>query len=152
MAPADASTLTGRCLCGAVRYRITAPPKLMVYCHCTHCRAASGSSFATNVLVAPGDFEIEEGAGVLGTFESRPGKLRHFCTRCGSPVYNRMADGSGLLPVRAGTLDRDPGMRPSRHIWVRSKAPWIDLADDLPKHVEGFDSPLLGDDERRRDG
>ena len=63
-----------------------------------------------------------------------------------------MADGSGLLPVRAGTLDRDPGMRPSRHIWVRSKAPWIDLADDLPKHVEGFDSPLLGDDDRRREG
>ena len=149
MATDGPDPLTGRCLCGTVRYRITAPPTMMVFCHCTHCRAASGSSFATNVLVAPKDFEIVAGGEQLGTFESRPGKLRHFCTRCGSPIYNRLADGSGLLPVRAGTLDQDPGLRPERHIWVRSKAPWLVLDDDIPKHEKGFDSPLVAGDDRR---
>jgi len=121
-----------------VRFEITRAPKRMLYCHCTQCRRASGSSFATNVLVVPADFKLVAGEEVLGTYESRPGKLRNFCTRCGSPIYNRMADGSGLYSVRAGALDQDPGMRPSVHIWVNFKAPWVELADGLPQRGEGL--------------
>jgi len=135
--------MTGRCLCGAVRYAIEGAIDLMLYCHCEHCRRASGSSFATNVLVPPERFRLTAGEDALGTYESRPGKLRHFCTRCGSPVFNRMADGSGRIPVRAGTLDADPGIRPSRHIWVRSKAQWTRIDDGLPQHSEGLDSPVV---------
>lgn len=137
-------TLTGRCLCGAIRYEVRGTPRRMVYCHCEHCRRASGSSFATNVLVDPDDLSVVAGAEHIGTYESRPGKLRHFCTVCGSPLYNRMADGSGLVPVRAGTLDGDPGIRPSRHIWYRSRAPWVRVADGLPRHERGPDSPEDG--------
>lgn len=137
--------IAGRCLCGAVRLEVRAEPRTMLYCHCEHCRRASGSSFATNVLVDPGGVVVVEGEAHVGTYESRPGKLRHFCTRCGSPLFNRMRDGSGPVPVRAGVLDADPGLRPSRHIWVRSKAPWVVLDDGLPRHVEGLDSPTEDD-------
>jgi len=128
--------LTGRCLCGTVRYEMTRAPEVMMYCHCTHCRRASGSSFATNVIVHRDDFKITEGADALGTYESRPGKLRHFCSRCGSPVYNETPGGADWLPVRAGTLDADPGIRPQAHIWVKSKTPWFEIRDGLPEHEE----------------
>ena len=39
-----------------------------------------------------------------------------------------------LVPM-AG-LDTDPGARPMRHIYVASKAPWYDIADDLPQFAE----------------
>ena len=35
-----------------------------------------------------------------------------------------------------GTLDDDPGIRPQEHIFVGSKAPWYEIADDLPRHDE----------------
>jgi len=35
-----------------------------------------------------------------------------------------------------GTLDDDPGIRPQMHIFVGSKAPWFDIADELPQHEE----------------
>jgi hypothetical protein len=35
-----------------------------------------------------------------------------------------------------GTLDEDPGVRPSLHIWVGSKAPWFEITDDVPQRVE----------------
>ena len=135
--------MTGSCLCGAVRYRIEGAPSRMLYCHCEHCRRASGSSFATNVLVDRDRFRLTSGEEVLGAYESRPGKIRHFCTRCGSPIYNRLTDGTGPCIVRAGTLDGDPGLRPSVHIWVSSKAPWVELDDGTPKHGRGFDSPIV---------
>jgi hypothetical protein len=34
-----------------------------------------------------------------------------------------------------GTLDDDPGVRPSLHLFVGSKAPWHDIADALPQHA-----------------
>lgn len=32
-----------------------------------------------------------------------------------------------------GTLDDDPGVRPSYHIFVGSKAAWYDITDNLPQ-------------------
>ena len=34
---------TGGCLCGAIRYTITAPITELRACHCVHCQRASGS-------------------------------------------------------------------------------------------------------------
>jgi hypothetical protein len=32
-----------------------------------------------------------------------------------------------------GTLDDDPGLLPSCHVFVRSKAPWYEIKDELPQ-------------------
>jgi hypothetical protein len=32
-----------------------------------------------------------------------------------------------------GSLDTDPGMSPTLHIFVGSKAPWFEISDDLPQ-------------------
>ncbi len=42
---------TGHCLCGAIRVEIAGEFLHAYYCHCSRCRRASASSFATNGFV-----------------------------------------------------------------------------------------------------
>ncbi len=125
--------MKGGCLCGALRYEISGKPLYMHHCHCQQCRRASGASFATTLVVRSADLTIELGAERLAAYESTPGKKRHFCGVCGSPIFNRYDDNQEMLYLRSGTLDDDPGLRPERHIHVASKAPWIEILDDLPQ-------------------
>jgi hypothetical protein len=125
--------LEGSCLCGSVRYEISGKLSPAVYCHCTQCRKASGSSFTTNASVARSDFTFVSGEALVGEFESSPGQFRCFCTRCGSPLVKRNEAKPEELRVRLGTLDSDPGIQVAAHIFVDSKAPWTVIADDLPQ-------------------
>ena len=76
---------------GAVRFFITGPIRNIVYCHCSRCRRAQGSAFATNGIVATKDFEVTKGAKNLSTYESMPGRTKQFCKTCGSPILSKNA-------------------------------------------------------------
>ena len=41
------SDASGKCLCGAVRFRMRFPSKWVAHCHCTMCRRAHGAAFVT---------------------------------------------------------------------------------------------------------
>ena len=129
--------LEGSCLCGRVNYQVKGPQKTMYYCHCSICRKASGSSFATNMLVAAEDFALRSGESFVKGYESSPGEIRYFCSECGSQLFFRGASLEGLVSVRCGSLNQDPGIRPSEHIFTGSKAPWQDILDDLPQFPDG---------------
>jgi hypothetical protein len=38
----------GRCLCGKVHFEISSEIQNIIYCHCSECRKAQGSAFASN--------------------------------------------------------------------------------------------------------
>jgi len=48
----------------------------------------------------------------------------------------RLDPNRGIAVVPMGSLDDDPGIRPTAHIFVGSKAPWFEIADDLPQYKE----------------
>ena len=48
-----------------------------------------------------------------------------------------------LLGFRLGTLDTDPGRTGGMHFMVDSKAPWLEIHDDLPR--EPGDGPPFGE-------
>ena len=123
----------GGCLCGGVRFRVTGPIGPAVFCHCSMCRRASGSAFASNASVASDDFRIVSGAELVQKYESSPGKFRHFCGRCGSPLFSLDPATPGQTRIRLGTVDGDPGTRPALHYAVESKAPWFEITDALPR-------------------
>ena len=58
-----------------------------------------------------------------------------FCTTCGAKLP-RVDPSRDLAVVPLGALDDDPGVRPTEHIFVASKAPWFGIADALPQHAE----------------
>lgn len=125
----------GSCLCGKITYEVRGAPQAMYYCHCSMCRKASGSSFATNMLIEKRYFSVSSGAELLKGFRSSPGEKRFFCSECGSPIYSEAKAQLGAVSVRCGTLDETPNMRPSEHIYVGSKAPWFEICDDVPQFV-----------------
>jgi hypothetical protein len=134
----------GSCLCGDVRWEVDGPLELMVHCHCSLCRKAHGAAFSTGVACAPEAFRLTAGRDRIAGHESSPGLVRRFCSRCGSCLPAEPLDGRVYVP--AGCLDDDPGVRPLAHIFVGSKAPWLEIRDDLPRFdefPEGFAAPAL---------
>lgn len=123
----------GSCLCGRVRYEITSELGEFGYCHCRSCRKASGSAHAANVGVDRADFRLLGGDDVLREYESSPGKLRAFCSRCGSPMYAHLTASPDVIRVRLGSLDTPFHGQPKAHTFVADKAPWEPIEDGLPQ-------------------
>jgi len=97
------------------------------------CRKAHGAAFATWGIIDPDRFRWTSGAESVAGYESSPGKQRHFCRRCGSPLA--ASHGGRVTEVVFATLDGDPAQRPAEHIFfVASRAPWHEIADALPRH------------------
>ena len=126
--------IKGSCLCGMIRYEIRGEPGPIVLCHCAQCRKAQGSAFAANVPVRTTDFAIVAGSGSLAAYESSPGKKRHFCRDCGSPIISTRDSAPDFVRVRVGTLDSSVYARPYAHIFAASKAEWYEIHDGLPQH------------------
>jgi hypothetical protein len=125
--------LKGSCLCGGVRYEIDAELESVSHCHCGQCRKASGAAFGTGATIPAASFRFVAGEELMNEWESSPGKRRCFCGRCGSPILKRNDAHPENVRLRLGTLDTDPGVKPSKHIWVGSKAPWVEITDGLPQ-------------------
>ena len=134
-----------RCLCGAVTWDADGPFQFMSHCHCSRCRKAHGTPFATYVAAPAGGFR-SSGRERVGRWESSPGFFRYFCTRCGSVVPGDPWQGLVFLP--AGCMEEDPGERPGAHIFVASRAPWFEIRDALPRfeaYPPGVDVPAQPD-------
>lgn len=128
----------GSCLCGAVTFEIHGPIKSIVYCHCSRCRKAQGSAFATNGNVASNDFRFVSGEAQLTGYESSPGQTKYFCKHCGSPIFSKTVSKPDVVRIRLGTINTDIEERPEAHIFVTSKANWEEISGDLPQ-FEGYE-------------
>jgi len=126
----------GGCLCGAVRFTISAGIRNIIYCHCSQCRKAQGSAFATNGIVDVDRFTIVTGEDELTAYESIPGQTKYFCKHCGSPIISKSVSRPDQVRVRLGTIESDISERPEAHIFVTSKANWEDICGDIPQYEE----------------
>ena len=106
----------------------------MGHCHCSMCRRAHGTAFGTYAKVRWEDFAFVAGRDLIEAYPSSPGIVRSFCRRCGSRLQFISEDDRQHFGLAAGTLDHDPGVRPSYHIWTGDKAPWHEIHDDLLSH------------------
>ncbi|MBV9838220.1 MAG: GFA family protein [Solirubrobacterales bacterium] len=129
--------LTGGCGCGAVRFELTSPLVSATYCHCTRCQRRTGTAASANGRAEPGSFRILQGEDRLRAWRPPAGSEKWFCGDCGSALFSRDPDDALKVGVRLGTLDSDPGIRPSAHQFVAYAAPWESIPDDgLPRHPE----------------
>jgi hypothetical protein len=127
-------TYQGSCLCGKVRFEITGGINSIVYCHCSECRKAQGSAFATNGAVNADSFHFISGRDELTGYPYTEVQTKYFCKHCGSPVMSTNTTRPGVVRVRLGTIESDITERPSAHIFVTSKASWDHITDDLPQY------------------
>lgn len=125
---------SGQCLCGAVKVEIRGSITDIIHCHCSLCRKSSGTAYATNGFVLSAEFSLVQGKELLNVFSLQQGRQRHFCSRCGSPVYSSNAADPNRIRIRLGILDSAITERPISHNFVSSKACWDNLDADLPRY------------------
>ncbi len=120
-------------MCGAVAFEVKPPYRFFQYCHCSRCRKRSGSIHAANLAVPAEQLVFLRGEEHARRFEAPDAKnwSNSFCDVCGSGLPWRTRNGKAYL-VPAGTLDDDPVERPTRNVWVGSRAVWETPASSLP--------------------
>jgi len=130
-------TTRGSCLCQAVTYQFQGPEYIFQYCHCSRCRKFTGSAFASNILVDPKQFEWLSGEDLVGQFDHPDAKhfATCFCKQCGSSLPWLSQSGTAII-IPAGTLDEDPGIKPTQNIFWKDRAPWCASVDALPQYDE----------------
>jgi hypothetical protein len=132
--PEGSRVLEGKCGCGTVRFRVADEFVYAQNCHCSQCRAATGSAFKPFAGIEREKLEVTHGAGSLLVFgEEDLNDTR--CATCGSLLFSVVRDGA-YVHVALGSLVDAPSLRPTGHIFVGSKAPWFEITDDLPQFGE----------------
>ena len=119
---------------------ITQAPELVYTCHCTDCQRFTSSAFSLGIALPETAFRLTAGEPrpLQRMADSGRVNTRFVCPDCACWLYSLPRD--GVIRVRAGTLDDRSWLRPTRHIWTRSKQPWIALAEG----DETFEGPQPG--------
>ena len=126
--------LAGACECGAVQYEVQNAFLYSANCHCSRCRAATGTAFKSFAGIERNKLAVTAGQEALLVY-GKPDANDSRCAVCGSLLFSVVRDGASVH-VAMGSLKDAPTIRPSEHIFVGSKAPWFEITDDLPQHQE----------------
>ena len=124
----------GGCLCGAIRYRVSATPVALTLCHCRACRRASGAPSVAWAVFRARDFMFV--AGKPTAFRSSPAVVRTFCGACGTSLTYQRDSRPDNVDVTTATLDHPDGFAPAREIWIEQKLEWETLDGSLPHYPQ----------------
>jgi hypothetical protein len=132
--------ITGRCLCGGVRFSADAEPVVQAVCHCADCQRQTGNPFSVIVGVPRAAFNVE--GSTLASFatvgEDHGGETqRNFCSACGSPVFSIAAVAPELAFIKAGALDDASWLEPAVEVWTSSAQPWSPHFDGAARMERG---------------
>jgi len=129
--------VNGSCFCNKVSYEISSNMGVFQYCHCSRCRKVTGSAHAANLFVAPDDFKWLSGEENVARYDPPETKYfaTSFCKNCGSSLPWLSKSGQVVI-VPAGSLDGDPGIRPTQNIHCGSRSTWYTDASSLPEHED----------------
>jgi hypothetical protein len=127
--------LRGRCGCNAIAYEVADEFVAARNCHCSNCRATTGSAFLPWGEIEREKLRVTKGAGSLMMIGDADADREMRCGECFSLVYWTVRGGT-CVRVPYGTLIDEPALKPTAHIFVGSKAPWHEILDDLPQHDE----------------
>ncbi len=139
----ESETISGGCLCGAVRYEAEGFLDDAFYCHCRMCQRASGTPAEVSVPLVPGSLRFTKGAPKH--YQSSSFGKRGFCPDCGArlcwtPTREAQAH---WLSVTVGSLDAPERAVPQSHGCVESQLPWYKLDDNLPRRRSEEDPEIV---------
>ncbi len=128
---------TGACLCGQVRYRITAEPGPSRLCWCRDCQRIA-SNGTVNVIFPSGAIEVTGAVSQhVKAADSGNHVTRRFCAACGTQLFSDSTGRPGLTVVRVGTLDDPSAIQPTSNIWTASAPRWACIDESLERFEQG---------------
>ena len=126
--------IAGGCLCGAVRYEISAQPIITRLCWCRVCQyfaagnATVNACFPSNAITITGELHDYKSTADSGNIMHR-----RFCPVCGTHMFSEAETRPHLIFVRVGTLDDASVAQPAANIWVSSAPGWACMNTSLPQ-------------------
>ncbi len=127
-------TITGGCLCKAVRYEIAAKPIAARMCWCRLCQYLGSGNATVNVAFPMSAITI---SGELHDYRSvaDSGAVMHrrFCPSCGTPMFSEAEPRPHLIFVRVGTLDDPELVAPVATIWASQAPRWACIEESIPR-------------------
>lgn len=128
-------TITGKCLCGDIRFAAAGDPLWVVHCHCNSCRRSTGAPVTTFVGCNRQKVKF---SGDRKIYNSSPGVYRGFCGNCGTPLSYESDRSPGEVHFYISVIDTPHVFIPDHHVFYEEHIPWLELNDDLPRY-DGLD-------------
>ncbi|MCV2401739.1 GFA family protein [Marinomonas sp. C2222] len=129
--------ITGSCQCGGVTYELSAPPLMVMVCHCKECQKLSTSAFSITAMVEADSVTF---SGELKDWSrsSDSGNINaaKFCPSCGNRIYHYDPSKPDKIKLKPSNLSDTRIIKPSIHVWVSEKQDWV----DIPADVQVFDT------------
>jgi len=126
--------ITGRCLCGDIKFQITQQPRKMGLCFCRSCQIKSGSDHIAFISVEVDAANID---GPIKWYQavgdSGKPKRHGFCPNCGTNLFGKPDLWPHILIVYAGALDNPTVYKPAINIWLEDAPAWACVDTNLPK-------------------
>lgn len=132
------TAITGSCFCKTVQYRIKSAIAMAVNCHCNNCKKISGGAFASLAVVREKHLEITSGEESLATYQLSENLKKHFCSRCGSPIFNRNSRYPGRCMLALGSLDNPAIVTPSVNVHCENRLAWVSLDETLQNFEQEY--------------
>lgn len=125
-------TITGGCLCGAVRYTAEGEPDMAGFCCCADCRKASGSGYI-GFIGLPASAVRFSGRTIAYASPSARGSeaVRNSYPVCGGLVFGGRPGIDASHTIYAGSLDDPSVFRPTIAIFDRDRPAWVVLPPGL---------------------
>lgn len=129
--------ITGGCLCGKVRFKVTNDFERLYFCHCLQCRKITGSAHASILYTSPEELKWTAGEKYIKRFEF-PGRdfTKAFCRECGSGVPYINQRGAAMI-IPAGSLDTEPTIDSQANIFLAERPLWSANSADAKGYL-GF--------------
>lgn len=126
----------GGCMCGAIRFVAEGEPLRVGLCHCTACRRNTGTHFAVFAIWGADQVHVE---GQTAFFRSSDKGERHFCGRCGAPLFYAEP---GERAIHVGAFDDPDHFRPTYELWAKRRVGWLPIMAGVERYPE--DRPSSG--------
>ncbi|MBL9099416.1 MAG: GFA family protein [Myxococcales bacterium] len=127
------ASLSGSCLCHAVRYTVPGPPATVCVCHCSLCRRAVGSPGVAWATVRREGLAVE---GTVSWYRSSEHARRGFCGACGTSLFFVTERQPHEVDVTVASLEQADKVGPRYHAWTLDKLAWEAIGDGLPRYRE----------------
>ena len=129
-------SLSGSCSCGTVKFEAAADLRRLVNCHCNMCRKMNGSAFSSYAVI-PHKVLALSGEENVAEYQVTKGATKHFCKKCGTPLFNTNVKYPGVRMLYLGSLEGSAIDAPSVNVFCESMLGWVEDIGSIEKIEQG---------------
>jgi hypothetical protein len=129
-------SLSGACSCGSVKFQAAADLRRLVNCHCNMCRKMNGSAFSSYAVIPHKGLALS-GEENVAEYQVTEGAKKHFCKKCGTPLFNTNVKYPGVCMLYLGSLEGSAIHAPSVNVFCESMLGWVEHIGSMTRIEQG---------------